>query len=805
MKGHISSEYLPEKAFIIPSPGKAFTVWVNRVLLAFLLSCILTGCGKGTPDDEDEKLQSSPKEEFLWQQQELAEVTDITDGSPIYIVDYQESLIREPDFEYDWRSIYFYGQVNDKLYMLGQYVKFDESDDSKLKERKYYWHSYDLISKERQCTELAFDISELPYFYIDGGEVIGEDEIVFFYPHTDGETVENYYAVYTNAQGELLRMQDIYPAMKEFGIELEVALSFSGMACDGRGYLYVCDPKLPRVGVIDETGALIDTMEVMGDYDSGPSCSVRSPEGIPIFELYSTREKESTLFWYDPDKSGMHTLTRTSYMGMSSKCMNQYGEIYFNLLDKIVRWDTASGKRERIFDCKSNGIGANSFMLRLLTDSGGNLYAMEFSSGALCLYEFSEKPVEKTSNITITDLWGLYNNDLRACAASFSRKNPSCYIGCEGLDNKADYSERQAYRDRIIAELVSGKGPEMLLVDGSDLKLLYEKGVLADLSDVFPAETREQIFTSILEAGTFDGKLVGLASFSSMETVFVSKDVWTKDTWTVEELVKLVEDRGGELESIFVGELDGSDVFYDMAMMDLENTPFIDWDKKKCYFDGELFRKVLELSMKYSKKDGDSSFMDGNDYSENERKQREALHSGKALAYVDNFITGLNSFSHTMALLGEDYFYVGFPTDSGNGSYFYANTFLVVNKEAKNKDTIYQFIQYFYNVENQRSVGVNTVRKDVLSSYVVYPDWTTGAEFSMGNGVYEVLTCKPDGTSYLEEYLEFVETCVRQPPGTEAVRNIILEEVAYYFDGAKDIDKTVDTIQRRVQVYLDEQ
>ena len=37
------------------------------------------------------------------------------------------------------------------------------------------------------------------------------------------------------------------------------------------------------------------------------------------------------------------------------------------------------------------------------------------------------------------------------------------------------------------------------------------------------------------------------------------------------------------------------------------------------------------------------------------------------------------------------------------------------------------------------------------------------------------------------------------------MRNIILEEVAYYFDGAKDIDKTVDTIQRRVQVYLDEQ
>lgn len=548
MKRLISSEHSAGNAFTAPSTGKAFTVPVKGVLLAFLFSCLLTGCGKGTSDGGEEPI-TSPKEEFLWQKEALAEVTDITDGSPIYIVDYQEGLIREPDFEYDWSSINFYGQVNDKLYMLGQYVKFDEDNDNKLKERKYYWHSYDLNSKERQCTELVFDRSELPLFYIDGGEVIGEDEIVFFYPHTDGETVENFYAVYTNAQGELLRIQDIYPAMKEFGVELEVAMGFSGMVGDGRGYLYVCDPKLPRVGVIDETGALIDTMEVTGDYDSGPTCSMRSPEGIPIFELYSTREGESTLFWYDPDTPGMHTLTRTSHMGMSSKCMNQYGEIYFNLLDKIVRWDGASGNRERIFDCRSNGIGANSFMLRLLTGSEGNLYAMEYSGGAYCIYEFSEEPVEKISSITITKLGAFYDDDLRACAASFSRKNPSCYIECEGPDSNADWSEKQAYRDRVIAELVAGKGPEMLLVGVEDLKLLYEKGVLEDISDVFPAETREQIFTSFLEAGTFDGKLVGLADISGMQTVFVSKDVWTKDTWTVEEFVQLAEEREGELET----------------------------------------------------------------------------------------------------------------------------------------------------------------------------------------------------------------------------------------------------------------
>lgn len=776
------------------------------ILVTGLLCSLLAACGKEKVSDgaeqEREQNQAPPRQEFLWQEQSLAAVEDYTDGSPIYIVDYQGDLDQKPDFSYDWGARDFYGQVNDKIYVFCRYRAIEPEESKK------YLVSYDLNSKERQCTELDFDIPEFPYFYPASGEVIGEDEIVFFYPYNGVETVEKYYAVYTNAQGRMIRMQDIYPALKEFGVELEPSMAFDGMVCDGRGYLYVCDPSLPRVGVIDEKGALIDTMEVIGSYDGGPVCSMRSPEGIPIFELRSTSESNSTYFWYDPEKAGMRILTKTAYMGMSAKCMNKFGEIYFCLMDKIIRWDGASGERERIFDCKSNGLGANSFLLKLLTDSEGGLFLLDFSNSKVCLYEFSDQPVEGTSNITIANIWGIYDDDLRACAASFSRQNPSCHVECEKPDMNADYSDRQAYRDRVIADLVAGKGPEMLLVDGNELKLLYEKGALADLSDVFPTETKEQIFSSVLEAGSFDGKLIGLAGLingACMETVFVSKDVWTKDTWTVEELVNLVEEREGELESIFVGGFYSDNPFYCMAMRDLENTPFIDWEKKECYFDGELFRKVLELSMKYSNTSEGRSSSGIIDYDVRARNEREAIQSGKALAYVDNYINTLYFFSKDVAMLGEDYFYVGFPTGSGNGNYFYAtNTYLVVNKSAENMDVIYQFIQYAYNKENQRSMGSGTVRKDVLSSYVVYPDWTTGAEFSQGNGIYEPLDCKPDGTSYLEEYLEFVESCVRQPPGTDEIMSIIMEETSGYFEGGKDIDRTVEAIQRRVQLYLDE-
>lgn len=83
----------------------------------------------------------------------------------------------------------------------------------------------------------------------------------------------------------------------------------------------------------------------------------------------------------------------------------------------------------------------------------------------------------------------------------------------------------QAYHDRIMAEIVAGKGPEILLVDRKDLQILFDKGVLADLSGVLSKETEEQIFKGVLAAGTIDGKLVGLADSVRSQTVLVSKNV----------------------------------------------------------------------------------------------------------------------------------------------------------------------------------------------------------------------------------------------------------------------------------------
>ena len=72
----------------------------------------------------------------------------------------------------------------------------------------------------------------------------------------------------------------------------------------------------------------------------------------------------------------------------------------------------------------------------------------------------------------------------------------------------------------------------------------------------------------------------------------------------------------------------------------------------------------------------------------------------------------------------------------------------------------------------------------------------------MSNGIIRCLECKPDGTSYVEEYIAFMDSCILMPPEDEAIADIVMEEAEPYFGGNKDLDTVIEIIQNRVQLYL---
>ena len=84
------------------------------------------------------------------------------------------------------------------------------------------------------------------------------------------------------------------------------------------------------------------------------------------------------------------------------------------------------------------------------------------------------------------------------------------------------------------------------------------------------------------------------------------------------------------------------------------------------------------------------------------------------------------------------------------------------------------------------------------------PDWGLGPQFNKGEGTYVLLAGKPDGTSYVEEYIAFLDSCIPSPVEDKIIASIVLEEAQPYFSGDKNIDTVIGIIQSRVQLYLDE-
>lgn len=784
--------------------GKAHkrTLRAICVFTALLMAFQLIGCGDNAEDKPGET-DAPVRQEAIWQGESFGEIVSVTEGSPVYLVEYQEGIENLPDLsgeDFNSNRFQYLGCYQDKIYLLttctnSEWAKQEDGSLTLLiSSQKYFISTYDLNTKVPTCEEITFDFS--PW----GGAVTGDGELVFFNLVSNEEVVEHYYAVYMDLSGTVRTMLDLYPAMLEYGLELTPNLLFDCVDYDSRGYLYVRDQKKPSVGVIDESGALLDTMEISLERADAALCAMKTRDGAAVFAATGIKgtEKVTTLFWYDDEKPGISILGDIGFGGeiaASLRYMNQYEEIYYSTGSNLIRWNWKTGVREKIFNCSANGIGTNYSQKYCVTNEDGQLFLLDLYGSTAQLYSFSETEPVYEGIIRIADIYSIQADEfIQSCAAGFSRKNPLYHVGYELAD-----------RDRIINEIVSGNGPEMLIMDREDMETLYEKGVLVDLSDVLPAETQEQIFSCVLEAGRIDGKLIGLADGASGWTLYVSKDVWQKDTWSVEEFVNLVESKEGELDDIIVGQSPGSQtpssIFNSIVLMDLKNSPFIDWENGKCYFDGPLFRRVLELAMRYGKP-VDSSYNYMTDIDAFEAAAVREIKEGRALAYEGHGIGSINMFSQEMAKLGDDFFSVGFPTGERSGAFCGTNSFLVVNARAENMDAIYYFLRHCYDYDTQRTDHAN-VRKDVTREFVVQ-EYDGHWAYSEGGGVFLMLESKPNGDSWLEEYLECMDECVPRPMKSSDVWSMIREEMAYYFDGVRDMDQTIDILQRRVQLYLDE-
>lgn len=303
----------------------------------------------------------------------------------------------------------------------------------------------------------------------------------------------------------------------------------------------------------------------------------------------------------------------------------------------------------------------------------------------------------------------------------------------------------------------------------------------------------EEIFEGVIESGTVNGEFVGLIPSAYPVTMITSDATWEDSSWSALDILELMENNE-QLEAGFwedySGNVSGASMLYSLVCHDMTDSPFVDFENGESKFEREEFVRLLELTKEYAEAELEGS--------------AKTTQSGQALA-LRAYIFSISTFCQNMRMMGEECHLVGMPSETDYVGNWLCYSFLVVNKNSPHKEEIKGYLEELLSLQNQRQASMNSIRRDVIEESMIVPDWSDTPQYKTAAGTYMLLEAKPDGTPYFEEYLEFLENCGPTPFRVETITTIISEEADFFYSGVYSAEKTAENIDRRVQLYLDEQ
>lgn len=173
--------------------------------------------------------------------------------------------------------------------------------------------------------------------------------------------------------------------------------------------------------------------------------------------------------------------------------------IYVASRDGMYRHVLGGSAMEQVVDGALSVFGdASSVLYRIRVPKDQEFLAVFQPSVGLVHYRYDgEIPSMPEKEIRIYSL--REDRGLREAVTAYKRAHPDIYVRYEiGMDGSSGMTEEDA-RKRLNTQVLSGEGPDVLLLDGLPLDTYIEKGMLKDLRSVLPGEA---LFPNVLEGFT---------------------------------------------------------------------------------------------------------------------------------------------------------------------------------------------------------------------------------------------------------------------------------------------------------------
>ena len=372
--------------------------------------------------------------------------------------------------------------------------------------------------------------------------------------------------------------------------------------------------------------------------------------------------------------------------------------------------------------------------------------------------------------------------------------------------------------DLLMTEITAGRGPDIIELgtSGETSQLSYrrlaEQGYLEDLWPYIeedPGLGRGEngllkgVLEAPLQAAKINGGLYAIFEKVQLHTLVGAKSVvGDHPGWTPEELL-----------NIFAAMPDGSVILEDYhnwkdpsvkqrfftSLLYGFSDLFIDWEEGKCFFDGDRFRSLLELT---------SCLPDQHDLERVCANQLEAqsehfnrLRDGVVMLEDTGFGNMVEWRTRYDWFFGESS-YVGYPVDDGSsGSYFEpVGIKLAMSSTCRNKEAAWLYMRQMYYSLGKYGQGIDVGK--MLYRRELRAAMTDLCYTRIGTEIIQFLPLTRKEHARIQELCD--STARSSLLVDQELVDLVMEAAGPYFAGDKTLDETVRLIQSRAELYVNE-
>lgn len=383
-----------------------------------------------------------------------------------------------------------------------------------------------------------------------------------------------------------------------------------------------------------------------------------------------------------------------------------------------------------------------------------------------------------------------------------------------------DYSERDITSgnldDSVIQlnlDIISGDMPDILIADGLPVKNYASKGLLADIGEMIendPELSQVEFVENVFDAYSMGGTLYYVIPYLVISTMIAKSNfVGDRTSWTMADMQEL-QDSLPEGVTMFGDGVAREDYLY--WLFRYCGADFVDIDTGKCNFNTPGFTAAMEFG-KLFPMELPPEYWDNYDW----MVQQSAYRENRTVMYSAG-ISGMRDLKYALnGYMGDDVSFIGFPSDSGQGSVVNLYTSYCIFAKSANREGAWEFLRYYLTEEYQYQEALNnglSIRKDVLEDAVqkamerpYWLDSVTGEKDEYDDTIYmngEDIIVQPLTQEQADQCLDFIYSVNKLSYNNWDVWNIINEELESFYSGQKSAQEVAGIIQNRVQLFVDE-